>query len=228
MNNLLEKVIFSSKLRTIGSFAFHRCICLNELTLPGSLESIGKSAFFGHMTTQVLEIYSDKLILPEDKLSILNNVPAPTVDLVVFAPRLSLEVLKKHGLGMQAAKTFIKRYSEYEPEIFSEYISYISSQKKKLLPFVLDSDEVSILQALYDAKKITKKNYEADYLLPARQRGAVNCEKLLVSLFEKGTDQVAVANPLWDGTYFSFDGKKLLKYKEESGCSVYYVPDGTT
>ena len=224
----LEKVIFSSNLRTIDSFAFHRCISLEELTLPSTLESIGKSAFFGYMTTQVLEIYSDKLTLPEDKLSILHNAPAPTVDLVIFAPRLALDVLKKHGLGMQAAKTFIKRYSEYESDIFSEYIAYISSQKKKLLPFVLDCDEVSILQALYDAKKITKKNYEADYLLPAKQRGARKCEELLLSLFEKEADPIATANPLWDGTYFSFDGKKLLKYKDESGNPIYHVPDGTT
>ncbi len=32
---------------------------------------------------------------------------------------------------------------------------------------------------------------------------------------------------LWDGVHFSLDGKKLLKYKEKSGQTVYAVPVGT-
>lgn len=159
----LHTVVFSANLKTIGDNAFARCFKLENIILPNTLESIGCAAFFGHMTTKLLEIHSNKINLPERKLSIFQNPPNAFVEYILFAPHLSLSVLNSHGLAEPATKTFISRHSEYDTEIYGEYIAYISSQKKKYLPFVLKQDEVDIIKSLYDAGKITQKNFEKDY-----------------------------------------------------------------
>ena len=119
----LHTVGFSSNLKTIGEAAFKRCYNLKEMVLPSTLERIGVAAFFGHMTTKRLEIHSKNLNLPEGKLSVFENPPFAAAEYILFAPHLSLEVLKNHGLAMQAAKTFVKMYSEYDDDVSLEYAS---------------------------------------------------------------------------------------------------------
>lgn len=223
----LHTVVFSANLKTIGDNAFARCSKLENIILPNTLESIGCAAFFGHMTTKLLEIHSNRINLPERKLSIFQNPPYAFVEYILFAPHLSLSVLKSHGLAEPATKTFISRHSEYDTEIYREYIAYISSQKKKYLPFVLNQDEVDIIKSLYDAGKITQKNFEKDYLLPAKQTGASKCEEFLMKHFSKEETKSYTVNDLWNGINFSLDGKQLIKYAEVPDRDMYYVPDGT-
>lgn len=223
----LQSVTFSSKLKTIGNQAFWRCPKLSEIIFPETLESIGSAAFFGHMTTKILEIRSKNLVLPEDKFSIFHFRPSATAEYVLFAPHLSLSVLKNQGLEETAAKTFLKRHQEYDPEVFEEYIDYISSHKKKYLSLILENDDAIIIKKLCEAGKINKKNFEKDYLLPAKQCGAENCASLLAELFGEGKNLSASVNQLWDGKFFSTNGKQLIKYKEESGIKTYVIPEGT-
>ena len=223
----LHKVGFSSSLKAIGDRAFWGCSKLEEIILPSFVESIGNAAFFGHITTKLFEIHSSNISLPENKLAIFQNAPVATSESPLFAPHLSLEILNEHGLALQAAKTFIERYEEYDPVIAKEYINFISSSKNKYLPLVLERDEVEIIKRLCAENKITDKNYEKSYLLQAKQAGASKCEAFLVGQFgEKKTPKTAV-NTLWNGVNFSFDGKKLLKYSDMPGCDKYYVPEGT-
>lgn len=223
----LSKVVFSSGLKIIDDYAFERCHSLGEIILPATLERIGKSAFFGHMSTKILEIHSENLSLPEGKLSIFQYAPYATLDYILFAPHLSFSVLKDHGLAEQAAKTFLKRHSEYDADIAKEYLDYISNQRKKLLPIALENDDVELLQKLTEAKKITEKNFVTNYLLPAKQCGAEKCEAFLESIFGKQKTENATVNPLWDGKHFSIDGKKLIKCPETFEDTTYFVPEGT-
>lgn len=223
----LQDVVFSDNLKTIGGGAFFGCNKLGKVILPASLESIGDKVFFGHMTTEILEFHGETLLLPEKKLSIFQYEPNKTKDYILFAPRLPLSVLKNHGLGEQATKTFVKRHNEYNDEISKEYIQYISSQKKKYIPLILKSDECDIIKKLFEENKITNKNFEKDYLLPAIQIGASKCVAFLSSVFKMEKAPAKTVNTLWNGENFSTDGKRLLKYKDDSSCYTYHVPDTT-
>jgi hypothetical protein len=221
----LSTVTFSSQLKRIDDHGFCRCCKLQQIVLPSSLESIGRGVFYGYNNIKHIEIHSSSLSLPEEKLSIFLYAPVSTWDYTLFAPHLSLEILRKHGLEKSAAKTFIERYAEYDEEVAKEYIAYISAQRNKYLPIVLENDDAELIQKLIKNKKITKKNYLSHYLLPARQCRATACTQLLETVFGK-TDHQDL-NPLWDGKHYSFDGKKLLQYCANSNAEQYVVPEGT-
>lgn len=203
----LVNVVLSENVTSIGRRAFTVCVNLQSVTVKGKLEEIGEDALLscGSLTE-------------------------------VFSPNMPLAVWRDIKLGTQAAAGFIKHLDDYkDPVIVDEYFRYLASQKKKLLPQILQNDRVEILRLLADAKKITKKNYEADYLLPARQCRAERCAAFLEAEFggqaeakpkaKKGKSTADTT--LWDGVHFSLDGKKLLKYAEEPGRTVYEVPEGT-
>ena len=206
--------------------AFSGCKELTSVLIRGDGISIGKNAFLECSKLADVAIMSEQVNI--DKYAFLLVNP----QISVFAPTLPFSELKNGGLGMAAAKTFIARYREYtDPAIIAEYVTYISSQRKKLLPVLLENDSVEILQMLADAKKITEKNLEQEYLLPAKQSRAEKCAAFLQSLFGETKNEhalnAATRNELWDGVHFSFDGKKLLKYQEEAGKTAYEVPKGT-
>ena len=76
-----------------------------------------------------------------------------------------------------------------------------------------------VMKLLADAKKITKKNLEQDYMLLAEQYKAEKCVSFLEQLAEclgSTAKEVVAQNmegrELWDGIHFSLDGKILLKY----------------
>ena len=235
----LSGITIPDSMTKIEAGTFLHCYGLENIAIPKNIESIGMYAFEGGDELCSIRIASSKLVLPEKKLSIFAEPPSD--DLVLFAPNVPFTTLQKHGLGMPAAKTFIEQYPEYHnPAIIEEYIVYIASQKKRLLSLVYKNDTVEIIKMLADAKKITAKNAEQDYLIPARQCKAEKCIAYLESLFhdavpsegkdkdsKKSDSQKAPVNTLWDGEHFSLDGKKLLKYPEEPGRTRYEIPKGT-
>ena len=93
------------------------------------------------------------------------------------------EALHRHETHLVGTQTILTQAGAYtDPVIVAEYIAYISSQRKKLLPYVFEQDAVEILRLLAESKKITKKNLEQDYLLPAMQCRAEKCTAFLESL----------------------------------------------
>lgn len=226
----LTSVVIPNSVKKIGERAFADCSALELIVFPESVEEIEARALRGWTGPKKIEIHSSNLRLPEEKLSVFAQGLRSPDKLTLFAPHLSMDIWVKHGLGMPAATTFLKRHSKYDAEVANEYVAYISSQKKKLLPLIFAKDQVGIIQKLIDAKKITKKNAEKDYILPAKQCNAKKCLELLEKTFgeQQGTAEAKLEiNPLWDGVHFSLDGKKLLKYKKEPGRTEYYVPEGT-
>ena len=203
----LINVVISENVTSVGNRAFAECTNLRSVTVKGRSVEIGEDTF--------------------------KNCCSLTE---VLSPNMPLAVWRGIKLGTQAATGFITHLDDYkDPVIVDEYVRYLASQKKKLLPQILQNDRVEILRLLADAKKITKKNYEADYLLPARQCNAEQCAAFLEAEFG-GQDEAkpktkkgksAADTMLWDGVHFSLDGKKLLKYAEEPGRTVYEVPEGT-
>ena len=217
----------------IGAFAFTSSENIESITVPDNVTNIEPSAFCGLDSLTRIDILSSIVKLPEEKLSLFfrmtKSKPKFLDDLSVFAPVLSLSVLKDHGLGIAAARAFIEDYDKYTvPEIVDEYIKYIASQKKHLLPLIFKLDKAEIIKKLVEAKKITKKNVEVDYYQYAVNSQATKCVEYLQSVFGEVLGTVsAKLNPLWDGKLFSLDGKKLIKYPETEGETTYYIPEGT-
>ena len=253
----LEHITIPESLQSIGMYAFKFCEkladangCLivkgtllelfgsdekTSITIPDSVTRIAPEAIFYFTELKTLTLLGKVTYIAEEAIQECWNLKE------VFAPNTSFAVLKEAGLQSLAAAAFIKQYSKFpDPAIRTEYIAYLSAQRKKQLPGVYKKDAVDILRMMVEAKKITEKNVEQDYLIPARQCKAEKCIAYLESLFndaissegkdkdsKKSDSQKAPVNTLWDGVHFSFDGKKLLKYPEEPGRTRYEIPKGT-
>ena len=225
----LESVTLSEGLTKIGARAFNACTSLESVTIPKSVKGIYRDAFQGCTNLKTVTALGNAQIFGTDDF---NGCPE---DLGIVATTSPLAVLRENGLGLQAARGFIGQAGAYtDPVIVAEYIAYISSQRKKLLPYVFEKDAVEIIRMLAEAKKITKKNLEQDYLLPAMQCRAEKCSMFLENLAESQTGGKRKAPPrsikgreLWDGKHFSLDGKKLLQYPASPGQTKYEVPEGT-
>ncbi len=220
-----SEVIIPDGVTTIRERAFFCRSSLVSVTIPASVTSIGKDAFFGCDNLTNLSILGEPII---DKGTFMFCGKLSGV----FAPRLHHANLRYLGLGMQAAKTFLLRFPEYtDRDITAEYISYIASQRKKILPLIYEQDNVEVIRLLAEAKKITAKNVVKDYLQPALQSKAENCIAFLQKAAgDSAEDNGAEFNPeneLWDGIHFSYDGKKMLQLPPLNGKTVYEVPTGT-
>ena len=221
---------------SIQWMAFSRCNLLTKMTIPGSVVCIGEGAFQECANLVLLHIIGKVERIEADAFKDCYKLTD------VFSPNIQHAVWRELKLGMQAAAGFITHFEAYhDPAIIDEYVRYLASQKKKLLPQIFQNDHVEILRLLADAKIITEKNIEQEYRQPAAQCKAEKCTAFLNSLFterpsansktaggKKAANGKGVGNrKLWDGIHFSLDGKKLLKYAEEPGQTVYEVPEGT-
>lgn len=225
----LTSVMISKGVKNIDYFAFSSCKNLKSVTIPENVTSIDFSAFYGCSSLT-------RVMIPNSVTSIGSGVFENCENITeICAPSSTHKHWRDEGFGLQAARGFINQPAAYTtPDIFAEYIAFISSQRKKLLPFVFDKDAVEILQMLAEAKKITKKNLEQDYLLPAMQCGSEKCIMFLEGIAESLAGRKKKDSPLsikgrelWDGKHFSLDGKKLLQYPVTPGQQKYEVPEGT-
>ena len=220
-------VIIPKDVYMIGHWSFASCLTLTSVMIPDNVEWIGWGAFAQCTNLKSVTILGKDVLLDEDMFESCDSLSG------VFAPYMSLEESKPFGYVSLFVSAFVSRWREYsDPVIVKEYVDYISFQRKKMLPIVYKQDAANVLQMLIAAKKITKKNLEKDYLLPAIQCRAVKCTALLETLYENYFEQkyhanISSCNTLWDGEHFSFDGKKLLKCPENPGQTVYEVPEGT-
>lgn len=219
---------------SIDGWSLDTCYDLISVKIPEGVTSIGMYAF--SLCTKLKKVY-----LPKSVTSIEEGAFQKCYQMTIISPNRSLASLRDLKVGIPAVYGFIENYTEYtDSDIVAEYIKNISSQRKKYLPEILEKDLVDIIKMLYEAKKITQKNIEQDYLQPAVKSKAVKCVEFLSGLFGNNTDnkeiskekkdepaKVIPGQELWDNIHFSFDGKKLLKYKDEPGRTVYDVPEGT-
>ena len=90
----------------------------------------------------------------------------------------------KFGHFDDKAREYVIEDSERftDSEIRKEYADCIARQKKKYFPFLFSIDAVDVLRLLGENKKITGKNRESDYLIPAEERKATKCVEYLKSL----------------------------------------------
>ncbi len=225
-----ETAVIPETVAYIGPGVFSFYDDLIKVIIPESVTNIAVGAFAYCSNLQYVTVLGRSVVIGEDAFKNCGRLTE------ILSPNMPLAAWREQKLGIQAATGFVSHLEAYkESAIVDEYIVYLASQKKKLLPQILRDDTVEILRLLTEAKKITKKNYEADYLIPARQCQAEHCIAFLEAQFagqddpklKAKADKTPNNHELWDGFHFSLDGKKLLKYDEEPGRTAYEVPEGT-
>ena len=153
----LASVVIPKGVTSIGDLAFCNCSSLTSVVIPASVTSIGNWTFEGCCGLK-----------PEN------------------APSISVSVFSAMRLGIQAGYGFLSARERFtNPEIAGGYLKYCISQRKKILPLIFRDDNAEALRFYIDEKKVTAKNFDTDYFVPALQAGAEKCKALLLEWKEQ-------------------------------------------
>ena len=224
-------VVIPTGVAVIDCSAFYMCT-MSSVTLPPSVKEIrgGTDRKYGAFPYCI----GLKNVIILGKTTIGKEAFYKCKELEeVFAPKLPFDSLKKVGLQKQGTEAFIRHTKEYtDPAVKAEYITYLASQKKKLLPAIFAADAEEILNGMADAGKITKKNLEQDFLQPAQQCKAEKCIKFLERLAIEWEIKVEKTSPETNRTKrtenreknFIIKNEKLVEYRGDGGDIV--IPDG--
>ena len=182
----LTSVVIPEGVTSIGGEAFKYCSSLTSVVIPKGVKSIGNWAFSGCSSLA-------SVVIPEGVTSIgdsaFNGCRGLTVE---NAPAISVTVFSAMKLGAQAGYIFLSERDRFKDEVIvAGYKKYSFSQRKKLLPLIFRDDNAEALRFYIDDKKVTLKNLDGDYLIPARQAGAEKC----VSALLKWKEDQASAKP---------------------------------
>ena len=238
-------VVIPEGVTGIGVEAFKDCSSLASVVIPEGVTYIDDSAFYGCKRLR-------SVVIPEGVTSIGKKAFEGCCGLKPEnAPAISVSVFSAMKLGAQAGYGFLSARERFtNPEIAGEYLKYCISQRKKILPLIFRDDNDEALRFYIDEKKVTLKNLDGDYLIPARQAGAEKCVSALLKWKEdqasakpaakkKGsakTEQPSTAaepaSPLeaeYAEKYKAIYGDSLLKWMKLSGVTLPEVllEDGT-
>ena len=165
---------------SIGREAFYYCQSLTSVVIPEGVTYIGDSAFEGCSSLT-------SVVIPKGVTSINDRAFFGCRGLTVEnAPAISVTVFSAMKLGAQAGYIFLSERDRFKDEVIvAGYKKYSFSQRKKLLPLIFRDDNDEALRFYIDEKKVTAKNFDTDYFVPALQVGAEKCKALLLEWKEQ-------------------------------------------
>ena len=176
----LTSIVIPEGVTSIGGEAFKYCSSLTSVVIPKGVKSIGNWAFSGCSSLA-------SVVIPEGVTSIGHSAFEGCCGLKPEnAPAVSVSVFSAMKLGAQAGYVFLSARERFtNPEIAGGYLKYCISQRKKLLPLIFRDDNTEALRFYIDEKKVTAKNFDTDYFVPALQAGAEKCKALLLEWKEQ-------------------------------------------
>ena len=240
----LTSVVIPKGVKSIGNWAFSGCSSLASVVIPEGVTSIGGGAFWDCSSLT-------SIVIPEGVTSIGVWAFDGWQGLRLEAPAISVSVFSAMKLGAQAGYGFLSARERFtNPEIADGYLKYCISQRKKILPLIFRDDNAEALRFYIDEKKVTLKNLDGDYLIPARQAGAEKCVSALLkwkedqasakpaakkakpAKAEQPAPTAEPASPLeaeYAEKYNAIYGDSLLKWMKLSGVTLPEVllEDGT-
>ena len=176
----LTSVVIPEGVTYIGREAFYYCQSLTSVVIPEGVTYIGDSAFEGCSSLT-------SVVIPKGVTSINDRAFFGCRGLTVEnAPSISVSLFSAMKLGAQAGYGFLSARERFtNPEIAGGYRKYCISQRKKILPLIFRDDNDEALRFYIDEKKVTVKNFDTDYFVPALQAGAEKCKALLLEWKEQ-------------------------------------------
>ena len=99
----------------------------------------------------------------------------------IISPNLLIDVFDTPAMKRQAVFGYLQNQDLFsDADIAEGYKKYAVVQRKKLLPVIFKNDMVTALAFYAEAKKITAKNFEEEYLNPAKEANAEACVAFLL------------------------------------------------
>ena len=173
-------VVIPEGVTSINDWAFYDCASLASIVIPEGVTSIGREAFAGCSSLASVVISEGVTSIGD---SAFNGCRGLTVE---NAPAISVAVFSAMKLGAQAGYIFLSERDRFKDEVIvAGYKKYSFSQRKKLLPLIFRDDNAEALRFYIDEKKVTAKNFDTDYFVPALQAGAEKCKALLLEWKEQ-------------------------------------------
>ena len=176
----LASIVIPESVTSIGDEAFSHCKSLTGVVIPESVTSIGDEAFSycksltGVVIPEGVKIIGKKAFAECDELC------------TIIAPSMPLQYFIDEKLDVQAACGFLSAREFYtDPDECEKYKKICMSKRKKLLAFIFKLDDAKALSFYIDEKKVTAKNFDTDYFVPALQAGAEKCKALLLEWKEQ-------------------------------------------
>ncbi len=174
----LESIIIPDGVSKINDGTFAYCGSLRNIQLPDSVTAIGSKKYSVDLCRGVFYDCKNlkEVVIPQNCTYICYDAfGGCSEDLVVVAPAVTMadgkNIHVKHSYGWG----FLLHSKIYVPSVVEAYSQYVGSQKKYYLPEIFKKDLVEALATYAQLGKITKTNFEKDYLAPATDCGAVQC-----------------------------------------------------
>lgn len=226
----VEKIIFPNTLKEIGADFWTRTNLrsltrtnLRSLTLPESVTSIGEN-FLTFSKIETLSLNKNITKLPNGALDDCFQLRS------LYAPGLAFDEVKACGLRVPATVGFLHNMEQYTPEQVAAYGKYAASQKRTIIPLLLENDDADGIAAYGELNKITPQNFDECFMQPALNVNATHCiayllewknkhitadvqEKLLMKELDKDPFNAKDMRKLWKYDVLDDGMLKLCGYK---------------
>ena len=210
----LTSVTISDSVTKIGEWAFHGCENLTSVTIPDSVTEIGDDAFSrcGKLNVRL----SGSPTLGKDAFDGVFGIIAPQTSVSEFSDTEAKKV---------ATRAFLSNIPLYTDFVIAEdYKKYAISKRKKLLPDILKEDNAEALAFYAANKKITVKNFDEEYFIPAEEHKAQNCIAYLLDWKNKNITaediEKEIEKEFTKDPYNAADMKKLWYYEVMEDGSI--------
>ena len=173
----LTSIFIPNSVKCIEQYAFWGCTSLASVAIGNSLEIVSEGAFGACCSLKKVLVWASDL--DDDVLTVISDISALSI---LIAPKMSFDVLKKHGLALPAANGYLLNREMFESHHEQgDYKKYISAQKKRILPEIFKEDLVECLSVYAENGTITKNNFEEDFFNLAQAANATKCVAFLLN-----------------------------------------------
>jgi len=189
----IDSITIPESVEEIVDGAFRFTKTLKRIEIPKSVKVIGRSAFWRCDSLEEVYIYGDSIKAYGKVFEDCSSLKR------IVAPYLPLNTFSEPEVKPLMLMGYIEDPGRYEGEQSKQYLKYLISQRKKLIPILLKTDCVKGIKILADNKKIDADNFDEEYFQPA---SAANALQSIAFLLE------------WKNQNMSYDDKLQISDKE--------------